>query len=222
VPGWRPPSRRNCELTCCTRSRRGPGWLAGQRAGELATLTGRGLDAVDGYFVGYLPQLVLGVHSAPRGGRDLGSHRSHQRDYCAGDAAADPIFGILIGWQTRVATEKQWRRLQMLGGHFLDMVTGLPTLRAFGRAHSQVDGVRQMADKHRVATMATLRIAFLSALVLELIGTIAVALVAVPVGLRLLSGGIPLASALAVLLLTRRPTDRCGRRGRNSTRAWKG
>ena len=113
-----------------------------------------------------------------------------------------PIFGILIGWQTRTATEKQWRRLQLLGGHFLDMVTGLPTLKAFNRAHAQVAAVRDMADKHRVATMRTLRIAFLSALVLELVGTLSVALVAVPIGLRLLGGGLTLSTALLVLLLT--------------------
>lgn len=182
--------------------RRGPGWLAGQRAGELATLTGRGLDALDGYFTGYLPQLVLGV-TVPIG-------------VLATLAFADlasavivlvtlpliPIFGILVGWQTRVATERQWRRLRMLGGHFLDMISGLPTLKAFGRARAQVVAVREMADRHRVATMRTLRIAFLSALVLELVGTISVALVAVPVGLRLLGGGMTLATAFTVLLLT--------------------
>jgi ATP-binding cassette subfamily C protein CydD len=113
-----------------------------------------------------------------------------------------PIFGILIGYQTRTATERQWRRLSLLGGHFLDMVTGLPTLKVFGRAQAQVRAVREMADRHRVATMATLRIAFLSALVLEVVGTISVALVAVPVGLRLLGGGMTLPIALLVLLLT--------------------
>ena len=113
-----------------------------------------------------------------------------------------PIFGALVGWQTQAATERQWRRLSLLGGHFLDMVAGLPTLRAFGRARAQVDVVRRMADGHRSATMRTLRIAFLSALVLELVATLSVALVAVPVGLRLLGGGITLPTALLVLLLT--------------------
>ena len=59
-----------------------------------------------------------------------------------------------------------------------------------------------MADGHRVATMKTLRIAFLSALVLELVATLSVALVAVPVGIRLLGGGLALQTALLVLLLT--------------------
>lgn len=182
--------------------KRGPVWLAGQRAGELATLTGRGLDALDGYFTGYLPQLVLGVTVPAAVLVTLATADLASAIIVLVTLPLIPIFGILIGWQTRAATEKQWHRLRLLGGHFLDMVTGLPTLKAFGRARAQVEAVRQMADKHRVATMRTLRIAFLSALVLELVGTISVALVAVPVGFRLLAGGMTLTTALLVLLLT--------------------
>ncbi|NUT35264.1 MAG: thiol reductant ABC exporter subunit CydD, partial [Hamadaea sp.] len=181
---------------------RGPAWLTGQRAGELATLTGRGLDALDGYFTGYLPQLILGVTVPVAVLVTLAANDLASAIIVLVTLPLIPVFGILIGWQTQAATEKQWRRLQMLGGHFLDMVAGLPTLRAFGRAQAQVAAVRAMADQHRVATMKTLRIAFLSALVLELVGTISVALVAVPVGLRLLGGGMTLATALLVLLLT--------------------
>ena len=181
---------------------RGPAWLTGQRAGELATLTGRGLDALDGYFTGYLPQLVLGVTVPIAVLLTLATSDLTSAIIVLVTLPLIPVFGILIGWQTQTATERQWRRLQLLGGHFLDMVAGLPTLRAFGRAQAQVAAVRKMADQHRVATMQTLRIAFLSALVLELVGTISVALVAVPVGLRLLSGGLTLSTALLVLLLT--------------------
>ncbi|MFI7489503.1 thiol reductant ABC exporter subunit CydD [Micromonospora echinaurantiaca] len=182
--------------------RHGPGWVAGQRAGQLATLAGRGLDALDAYFTGYLPQLVLSV-TVPVA--VLG--RIFLADWSSALIIAVtlpliPIFGALLGWQAQAATERQWRRLSLLGGHFLDMVAGLPTLRAFGRARAQVDVVRRMADGHRVATMKTLRIAFLSALVLELVATLSVALVAVPVGLRLLGGGLTLQTALLVLLLT--------------------
>jgi ATP-binding cassette subfamily C protein CydD len=181
---------------------RGPGWLTGQRAGELATLTGRGLDALDGYFTGYLPQLVLGTTVPIAVLITLAASDLTSAIIVLVTLPLIPVFGILIGWQTRAATDRQWRRLQLLGGHFLDMISGLPTLRAFGRARAQVTAVRTMADQYRVATMKTLRIAFLSALVLELIGTISVALVAVPVGLRLLGGGLTLSTALLVLLLT--------------------
>jgi ATP-binding cassette, subfamily C, bacterial CydD len=182
--------------------RRGPEWLAGQRAGELATLSGRGLDGLDGYFEGYLPQLVLSVTVPFAVLVTLGTADLASAIIVLVTLPLIPIFGILIGWQTQAATEKQWRRLSTLGGHFLDMVTGLPTLKVFGRARAQVRAVREMADRHRVATMRTLRIAFLPALVLEIVGTISVALVAVPVGLRLLGGGLTLPVALLVLLLT--------------------
>ncbi|WP_329019021.1 thiol reductant ABC exporter subunit CydD [Micromonospora rifamycinica] len=182
--------------------RHGPGWVAGQRAGQLATLTGRGLDALDAYFTGYLPQLVLSV-TVPA----AVLARLVLADWSSAlivvlTLPLIPVFGALLGWQAQAATERQWRRLSMLGGHFLDMIAGLPTLRAFGRARAQTEVVRRMADGHRAATMKTLRIAFLSALVLELVATLSVALVAVPVGIRLLDGGITLATALLVLLLT--------------------
>jgi len=181
--------------------RRGPGWLAGQRAGELATLAGRGLDGLDPYVTGYLPHLVLAVTVPVAVLAQLTLADWPSAVIVALTLPLVPVFGMLVGWQTRVATRRQWRRLSRLGGHFLDMVTGLPTLRVFGRARAQVRAVREMADRHRVATMRTLRIAFLSALVLELVAAVAVALVAVPVGLRLLAGGMSLHTGLLVLLL---------------------
>src|SRR5690606_16048261 len=182
--------------------RLGPAWLAGQRAGSLATLVGRGLDALDAYFTGYLPQLVVGATIplavlARLVFADWGSAL-----IILVTLPLIPVFAVLVGWQTQDAAQRQWRRLSRLGGHFLDMLTGLPTLRVFGRARAQVAAVRRMADAHRVATMRALRIAFLSALVLELVATVSVALVAVPVGLRVLGGTLPLHTALLVLLLT--------------------
>ena len=82
------------------------------------------------------------------------------------------------------------------------MVEGLPTLKVFGRAKAQAESIRKVTDEHRTATMAALRIAFLSALVLELAAALATALVAVEVGLRLLAGHIGYETALLVLLLT--------------------
>lgn len=180
---------------------RGPGWLVGQRAGQLATLAGRGLDALDAYFTGYLPQLVLSVTVPVAVLARLTFADWSSALIVAATLPLIPIFGALLGWQAQAATDRQWRRLTLLGGHFLDMVAGLPTLRAFGRARAQVDVVRRMADGHRAATMKTLRIAFLSGLVLELVATLSVALVAVPIGLRLLDGGLALQTALLVLLL---------------------
>ncbi|HET6213657.1 MAG TPA: ABC transporter transmembrane domain-containing protein, partial [Micromonosporaceae bacterium] len=182
--------------------RLGPQWMAGQRAGALATLAGRGLDALDPYLTGYLPQLILGVTIPVAVVVRVFAADWTSALIILGTLPLIPLFGALIGAQTQAATQRQWRRLALLGGHFLDMVAGLPTLRVFGRAQAQVAVVRRMADAHRIATMRTLRIAFISALVLELVGTLSVALVAVPIGLRLLGGGLTLSTALLVLLLT--------------------
>ncbi|MEO3922798.1 thiol reductant ABC exporter subunit CydD [Micromonosporaceae bacterium B7E4] len=182
--------------------RRGPGWLSGQRTGQLATLAGRGLDALDAYFTGYLPQLVLSITVPLAVLARLVFADWSSALVIAVTLPLVPIFGALLGWQAQAATERQWRRLALLGGHFLDMLRGLPTLHLFGRAPAQVTVVRAMADRHRRATMKALRIAFLSALVLELVATLSVALVAVPIGLRLLGGGLALQTALLVLLLT--------------------
>lgn len=179
----------------------GPAWLARRRPGELATLATRGLDALDAYFARYLPQLVLAAMTpvavlAVVGGADLLSAL-----VIVLTLPLIPIFMILVGLHTKTRTERQWHLLERLGGHFLDVVEGLPTLKVFNRAKAQAEVIKTVTTAHRKATMATLRVAFLSALVLELLATLAVALVAVEVGLRLLNGGLPYETALVVLLL---------------------
>ncbi|WP_405085501.1 thiol reductant ABC exporter subunit CydD [Microbispora sp. NBC_01389] len=171
------------------------------RSGEVVTLAGRGLDALDPYLTGYLPSAAVAA---------VVPFAVVVRLFAADLATAVivvltlpliPIFGALVGWTTRAVTERQWRALARLGGHFLDVVRGLPTLRAFGRARYQASVIREVAEAHRAATMRTLRVAFLSSLVLELVASLSLALVAVPVGLRLLSGSLDLHTALLVLLL---------------------
>ncbi|MFC4585894.1 thiol reductant ABC exporter subunit CydD [Sphaerisporangium corydalis] len=179
----------------------GPARLTAHRSGELVTLAGRGLDALDPYVTGYLPAVaVAGVVPLAVLVRlfaaDLGT-----AVIVLLTLPLIPVFGALVGWQTKMVTERQWRALSRLGGHFLDVVRGLPTLRAFGRARYQATVIEQVAGAHRAATMRTLRVAFLSSLVLELVASLSLALVAVPVGLRLLSGSLDLRTALLVLLL---------------------
>jgi ATP-binding cassette subfamily C protein/ATP-binding cassette subfamily C protein CydD len=174
---------------------------AAYRSGELVTLAGRGLDALDPYLTGYLPAVaVAGVVPVAVLIRifvaDLGT-----AVIILLTLPLIPVFGALVGWTTRTVTERQWRALARLGGHFLDVVRGLPTLRAFGRARYQASVIHDVAEAHRAATMRTLRVAFLSSLVLELVASLSLALVAVPVGLRLLSGSLDLHTALLVLLL---------------------
>jgi thiol reductant ABC exporter CydD subunit len=112
-----------------------------------------------------------------------------------------PVFAALIGHATEDSTQRRWSALATLAGHFLDVVRGLPTLVNYGRARRQVEVVHDVSDRHRRATMETLRIAFLSSAALELLATISVAIVAVTVGLRLSTGSMDLGPALVAILL---------------------
>jgi ATP-binding cassette, subfamily C, bacterial CydD len=194
-------SQLRARLTAHTL-RLGPGWLGGQRSGEIATLATKGLDALDPYFARYLPQLVLAV-AVPL----AVLARVAAADWISAVVIAVtlpliPVFAVLVGLHTKARTQRQWRLLAALGGHFLDVVEGLPTLRLFGRAKAQTQVIEDVSEAHRKATMGTLRVAFLSALVLELAAALATALVAVEVGLRLLAGHLGYQTALLVLLLT--------------------
>ncbi|MFI6577088.1 thiol reductant ABC exporter subunit CydD [Nocardiopsis sp. NPDC050513] len=171
------------------------------KAGELVTLATRGLDALDDYFARYLPQLVLSA-IVPLAVLAV----VFWADWISGivilvTLPLIPVFMALIGMHTQSRTDRQWRLLSRLGGHFLDVVEGLPTLAVFRRAKAQAAVIRRVGEEHRRATMGTLRIAFLSAFALELLATLAVALVAVEVGLRLLGGYMDYQTALLVLIL---------------------
>ncbi|GAA1380122.1 hypothetical protein GCM10009613_03940 [Pseudonocardia kongjuensis] len=173
----------------------------GRSTGTTVTLATRGLDALDDYFARYLPQLVLAV-LVPVAVLVVVADADWISAVVIGvTLPLIPIFMALVGMHTRARTERQWRMLSRLGGHFLDVVQGLPTLALFRRAGIVAEKVRDTTDEHRHATMGTLRVAFLSAFVLELLATLAVALVAVEVGLRLLYGNLDYATALFVLIL---------------------
>ncbi len=182
--------------------RLGPVWLGGQRAGEIATLSTRGLDGLDSYFARYLPQLVLAVLVPIAVLARVAAADWISAVVIAVTLPLIPVFAVLVGWHTKAQTRRQWRLLATLGGHFLDVVEGLPTLKVFGRSRAQEDVIAKVTDDYRATTMSTLRVAFLSALVLELAAAVATALVAVEVGLRLLSGHLGYETALLVLLLT--------------------
>ena len=107
----------------------------------------------------------------------------------------------LVGASTREHMDRQLGALSRLAGHFLDVVAGLPTLKVFGRAKAQAGAIREITDRYRTTAIATLRITFLSSLILELVATISVALVAVAIGLRLLDGDMTLRAALFALVL---------------------
>jgi len=112
-----------------------------------------------------------------------------------------PLFTALIGRVAEDSTRKRWQTFQLLGGHFLDVLQGLPTLRLFGRGRAQVARLGEISDRLRATTMATLRIAFLSSFTLELLASLGVALLAVTIAVRLVDGTLDLRSGLTVLIL---------------------
>jgi ATP-binding cassette subfamily C protein CydCD len=185
--------RRSVEL--------GPRWLATRRAGELATLATVGVDALDAYFARYLPQVVLAVVVPLAVVARLLAADPLSAVIIIVTLPLIPVFMVLVGATTAERTRRRWRELARLSHHFLDVVAGLPTLRVFGRAKAQTRSVGEVTAAYRRATLATLRLAFLSALVLELLATFSVALVAVAIGLRLESGHLGLRTGLLVLVL---------------------
>jgi thiol reductant ABC exporter CydD subunit len=172
-----------------------------QPVGELATLATHGIDALDGYFSRYLPQLVLAVIVPVTIIAAVGATDWISAITIAVTVPLIPVFMALIGIRVRSRQDRQLRTLQVLSGHFLDVVRGLTTLKVFGRSKAQVETIRAVTDSYRRSTMSTLRLAFLSSLALELLASVAVALVAVEVGLRLLHGHLDLQSSLFVLVL---------------------
>ena len=182
--------------------RLGPSWLARHRAGEVTTLATKGLDGLDAYFARYLPQLVLAC-LVPVAVLIRVAFADWISAVVIGvTLPLIPVFAILVGLHTKTVTQRQWRLLARLGGHFLDVVEGLPTLKLFGRGKPQAEVIGKVTEEYRAVTMSTLRVAFLSGFVLELAAALATALVAVEVGLRLLAGHMSYQTALLVLLLT--------------------
>jgi len=172
-----------------------------QRTGELAVLATRGIDALDGYFSLYLPQLLLAVIVPVVVVVVVLWNDWLSAAIIAFTIPLIPLFMALVGAATKERMDGQFRTLERLAGHFLDVVAGLPTLKIFGRAKAQAAAIGEITERYRRATISTLRITFLSSLILELVATISVALVAVEIGLRLMNGHLDLRTALFALIL---------------------
>ena len=161
----------------------------------------QGVDALEAYFARYLPQAVLAA-LAPLVILAWALPRDWEAAaILAVTAPLIPVFMVLIGRLAERSTRRRWRRLSRLSARFLDLVGGLETLRAHGRAEAQADSIAAAGESYRRETMATLRIGFLSALVLELLAMIGVALVAATVGIQLAEGALGLTAGLTVLIL---------------------
>ena len=179
----------------------GPTYVRGERSGELLTTIVEGVEQLEIFVAKYVPQLALSIF-LPFAVFLLVA----QVDWITAIVLAFTfpaliLFMILIGVTTRQKTEKQYKLLGLLSGHFLDVLRGLSTLQLFNRGRAQLDIIATISEKHRKATMSTLYLAFLSAFVMELFATISTAVIAVFLGLRLINGQIDFNHAYLVLLL---------------------
>ena len=179
----------------------GPRWRSGEHGGELAVLATSGVESLHDYISRYLPQLVLSVVVPLIMLGYLFTADLTSALIVACTLPLIPLFMALVGWYTDRQTRAKWASLSRLAGHFTDVVAGLPTLKVFGRAKAQAQAVRSVTDDYRKSSMVTLRVAFLSSMVLELLASLSVALVAVAIGLRLVYGDLTLQVGLAVLIL---------------------
>jgi ATP-binding cassette subfamily C protein CydCD len=169
--------------------------------GSLALLATRSLDEIDDYFTAVIPALTAGaVVPLVVGARILWS------DWVSAliivlTLPLVPLFMILIGQYTEERVEDATRALDRLSGHLVELARGVPVLVGLGRLRAQTDALREVSERYRDTTMTTLRVAFLSALALELIATLSVAVVAVFVGVRLVYGNMSLEDGLLALIL---------------------
>ncbi|GAA1664663.1 thiol reductant ABC exporter subunit CydD [Glycomyces endophyticus] len=172
-----------------------------RHSGETANLLVRGVDALDAYFARYLPQLVLAA-LVPVGVLVVMLVAYPPAALVVAlTLPLIPLFGVLIGRYTKARAARQWATTSALAHHFADLVAGLPTLKAFGRAAKQTGAIEVTTGEYRRRSMSLLRVAFCSALVLELAASLSVAVVAVTVGVQLVEGGLAGAAGLQTALL---------------------
>ncbi len=179
----------------------GPSYARGERSGELANTVVEGVEALDAYFSQYLPQLATSALVPLTIVLIVFTQDTLSAVVMAVTAPIIPMFMMLIGSIADRMTKRQWGTLSRMSAHFLDVLQGLTTLKMLGRSREQVKTIADISDQFRRTTLGVLRVAFLSALVLELMATISTALIAVEIGLRLLYGKLVFQRALFVLIL---------------------
>ena len=168
---------------------------------SLIQVVNTGLEDLDGYFSKYLPQLGLAlVVPLVIGGAILWTDWP-SAIIVAFTLPLIPVFMALIGWTTQKSVARRFAVADRLANHFADLIEGLPTLQAFGRARAQRKGVTVTEDANRRETMRTLYVSFLSSFALEFLATLSVAVIAVTIGFRVVYGHVSFTDALFVLVL---------------------
>jgi len=172
-----------------------------ERHGDVIYMLTDGLEQVDAYVARYIPQILYAIMIPLIMGIAIVDTLPIIGIILIVTVPLIPFFMILIGKQADRLNKEQWERMSFLSGHFLDVLQGITTLKLFGRAKDQIKVIGRLSEEFKDSTLRVLRVAFLSALVLELVSTISTALIAVYLGLTLLDGEIPFFSAFFILLL---------------------
>ena len=179
----------------------GPHPLRDHTRGGLGNVLVDAVEAIGPYFAHYLPARLQLAWLPP-----LILLAVWPADWVSGlvlllTAPLAPLFMALIGQAAQRASQRQWRQLARMGGHFLDVLRHLPLLKAFNASRREARRIAQTAEAFRRHTMQVLRLAFLSSAVLEFLAAISIALIAVLAGFRLLDGEMAFFHGLFVLLL---------------------
>lgn len=182
--------------------RLGPAFSRGERTGELVTTMSEGIERLDAYVSRYLPQTVLSVLIPLLILLVVITLDSTSALLLLLTGPIIPLLMILVGSYAEKHMRRQWLALSHMSAHFLDVVQGLTTLKLFRRSQDEHERIKRISDDFRKRTLRVLRIAFLSGAVLEFMSTVAIGLIAVVLGIRLLNQGISFEHAFLVLLLT--------------------
>src|SRR6266581_1310733 len=179
----------------------GPAYSKGERTGELAATMSEGIERLDAYVSRYLPQVALSALVPFLIAAFILSLDWSSALLLLVTGPIIPLLMVLVGSYAEDHIQRQWIALSRMSAHFLDVVQGLPTLQLFGRSGAERERIARVSERFRDKTMKVLRVAFLSGAVLEFLTAIAIGLVAVTLGVRLLDGGISFEQAFLVLLL---------------------
>lgn len=169
--------------------------------GEWTTVLTRGLDGLAPYLTDYLPALVLTVIVTPATVLVIAVVDPLSAVIVVVTLPTIPVFMVLIGLLTRGRSRRTLDAMARLSARTMDLLAGIPTLRALGRQDGPAARIGELGESHRRRTMSALRVAFLSSMVLELLATLGVALVAVTIGLRLVYGEMGLTAGIIALVL---------------------
>jgi ATP-binding cassette subfamily C protein CydD len=181
--------------------RLGPSYTVGERTGELTTTATEGVEKLDAYVGRYLPQVFLSVLVPLMIAGYISPRDPSSAVLLLVTAPAIPVLMVLVGGYAEEHTRRQWRALSRMGASFLDAMQGLTTSKIFGRSADEGEKVAAASEEFRRRTMKVLRYAFLSGFVLEFMTAAAIGLVAVTLGVRVISGNVPFEVAFLVLLL---------------------